>query len=260
MRGMTSYAQAQRRGKGFSLEVVLRSTNSKYLEIFTHQLPLEKIYLEEAIKKETQKKIHRGRIEIYFFSHGRPSQKVVIDKNILSQYNRHAQHIAKQFKVSKEVLLRNFLMLPGIIRLEEKESVNDEMILAATREGLKKLIAFREKEGARIEKEIVKNIYAIEKAAKNIRNKTSSLRSEQNGYKDIAEEMALILFYINKLKKIVFSKTNVPQGKAVDFLAQELLRELNTASSKIKTQVMSGWLLEAKNALGRIKEQAQNIE
>jgi len=260
MRGMTSYAQAQRRGNGFNLEIVLRSTNSKYLEIFTHQLPLEKIYLEEVIKKEIQKRIHRGRVEIYFFSHGHTPQKVVIDKNILSQYNRHAKHIAKQFKVSKDTLLRNFLMLPGIIRLEEKENINDEIILSAAREGLKKLVVFREKEGIRIKKEIVKNINAIEKAAKDIENKTSSLKSEQNGYKDIAEETALILFYINKLKKIVFSKTNAPQGKAIDFLAQELLRELNTASSKIKTKTMSGWLLEAKNALGRIKEQAQNIE
>jgi len=260
MRGMTSYAQAQRKGRGFNLEIVLRSTNSKYLEIFTHQLPLEKIYLEEAIKKEIQKKVHRGRIEIYFFSHGHLPQRVVIDKNVLSQYNRHARQIAKQFNVSKEVLLRNFLMLPGIIRLEEKENINDEMILSAAREGLKKLTAFREKEGARIKKEIVKNINIIEKSAKKIKSKTVSLEPEQNGFKDIAEETALILFYINKLKKVVFSKTNVPQGKAIDFLAQELLRELNTASSKIKTKIMSGWLLEAKNALGRIKEQAQNIE
>ena len=260
MRGMTSYAQTQRKGKGFNLEVVLRSTNSKYLEIFTHQLPLEKIYLEEVIKKEVQKKIYRGRVEIYFFSRGHPPQKVVIDKNILSQYSRHAEDIAKKFKVSKEILLRNFLMLPGIIRLEDKGTVGDEMILSAVREGLKKLLAFREKEGARIEKEIVKNVHAIEKSAKNIKDRTDSLKSEQDGYKDIAEEMSLILFYINKLKKVVASKTNTPQGKAVDFLAQELLRELNTASSKIKTQVMSGWLLEAKNALGRIKEQAQNIE
>lgn len=260
MKGMTSYAQARRKSQGFSLEVVLRSTNSKYLEIFTHQLPSEKIYLEETIKKDIQKKIHRGRIEVYFFSHGSFPQKVVIDKDILFQYSRYAGQIAKQFKVSKETILRNFLMLPGIIRLEEKESLDDEIILSATREGLKKLVTFREREGERIKREIVKNISIIENSTKKIEGKTLSLEPQQNGFKDVAEETALILFYITKLKKVVFSKTNAPQGKAVDFLSQEILRELNTSSSKIKTKTMSGWLLEAKNALERIKEQAQNIE
>jgi len=78
--------------------------------------------------------------------------------------------------------------------------------------------------------------------------------------KDIEEEITLILFYINKLQKLVSTKKESFKGKAIDFLTQEILRELNAASSKTKIKRISWWLVETKSFLERIREQAQNIE
>lgn len=258
MKGMTSYARASRRKKDCYLEVTLRSTNSRYLEIFTHQLPSEKIFLEEEIRKEVKKRINRGRIEIYFFFQTRPQQRLCIDKGLLSQYCAQAKKFAQQFNTPRNNFLQNALMLPGVIHLEEKKRIDGSLILPAIREGLYKLVVFKAKEGALIKKEIVKNLIKIEKNM--VRIKTNAPKRPKNSYKDIEEEISLISFYTNKLKKIIFLNKNVSKGKKLDFLTQEILRELNAASSKTKAKRISWWLVETKTFLERIREQAQNIE
>ncbi len=261
MRGMTAYAYAQKKSKKFNVRVVLRSTNSKYLEIFTHQLPPDKIYLENKIGKEIRKKIYRGKVEVYFIFHTRKSQQLVIDKYLLSHYCREVKKVSRLFNISPYMLFNNILTLPGIIRLEEKQdAIDNTLILSAIKEGVKKLVAFREKQGIGIKREVTKNFKEIKKSMEKVENKIATFSFDTNGHKDIAEEISLISFYINKLEKIISSNKRNPCGKAIDFLSQEIQRELNAASSKTKNKSISGWLLEAKNALERIREQAQNIE
>jgi len=258
MRGMTSYSWAERRGKNFSLEVTLRSINSKYLEIFTN-LPGEKIFLEELIKKEIKKRFNRGRIDIYFSLHCQPKQRLIIDEGLLSQYYSQIQKIARKFKMSQENSVKNLFLLPGLIQLEAKKYIDNRLILSAFKEGLTKLIAFKEKEGALIKKAMIKHLKSIKDNMRKIRMTKVPLALEEST-KDIEEEITLILFYINKLQKLVSTKKESFKGKAIDFLTQEILRELNAASSKTKIKRISWWLVETKSFLERIREQAQNIE
>ena len=261
MKGMTAYAYARGTNRGCNIEVILRSTNSKYLEIFTHQLPITKIYLEEEIKKEVQKKIHRGRIEIYFLFKGHFAQRLFVDKELLGQYYRHIKYFSRTFNIPQEALVKNILMLPGVVRLEEKQhTVDNTAILSVVKEGITKLVAFKEKQGNVIRREIKSNALEIKRNITKIKQKLSIIPEDANENKDMAEEIALILFYINKLHKTITLGKKIPKGKALDFLVQEIQRELNAASSKTKDADICSRLLEAKNALERIKEQAQNVE
>ena len=83
--------------------------------------------------------------------------------------------------------------------------------------------------------------------------------AEENNKEDIDEEISLLTFYAKKLEKEISSKQD-SKGKAIDFLTQEILRELNAASSKTKKPVLASLIVESKSYLERIREQAQNIE
>lgn len=259
MRGMTSYARAERRKGTLYFEVILRSLNSKYLEIYIHQMPLEKIFLEEAIKKEIKKKINRGRVEVYFVFRSRPRTKLNIDKDLLHQYCVQTKKISAELNIPKSDFLGDILSLPGVIHLEEKNTIDNNLIFSAVKKALTRLLIFKETEGALIRKEMLKNISGIKENAKKIRERNSSPAANGSS-KDIEEEMSLILFYASKLEKVIHSRAGSVKGKTLDFLTQEVLRELNAASSKTKTKQASWWLLEAKTFLERIREQAQNVE
>lgn len=260
MRGMTSYAQAQRKRNGLHLNVTIRSGNSRYLEVMVHQLPPEKIILEEIIKKEIKRRITRGRIEVYFFLKHTPRQRLSIDKSLLTQYNRHIKTLKSDLRIPEANLISNFLFLPGIIHLEEKRDINDKIILSAFKEALSQLIAFKEKEGAVIKAEVKKHLKQIRQNTLRIKNLKKPKKENNGSNKDIAEEISLISFYANKLSKLLHTKKEEPKGKLIDFLTQEILRELNAAASKTKGKNISWWLVETKNYLERIREQAQNIE
>ncbi|MCM8773355.1 MAG: DUF1732 domain-containing protein, partial [Candidatus Omnitrophica bacterium] len=167
--------------------------------------------------------------------------------------------IEKMLHISHTSIVNNLLLLPGIIRIEEEDR-DDTVILSVFKEALDKLVASKKKQGEAIKKEIIKNLKKIFSNIERIKKVKFPHSEEENGNKDIAEEIALISFYINKLEKTIFSNSQGVKGKEIDFLTQEILRELNSASSKIKMTKVAWWLVRAKSYLERIREQAQNIE
>jgi uncharacterized protein YicC (UPF0701 family) len=259
MRSMTSYAQAKASDNNFFCELVLRSNNSKYLEFFSHQLPAEKIYLEERFRREIKKNISRGRIEAFFFLFSKSRHNIAIDYKTLQKYSNNATKVAKQFNLRKEALFSNIFSLPGVIKDQQKYKISDRLLTLIFKEAVVKLNRFREKEGRAIKKDIVKNMRSIESKLSKIKNATNNKGSDIKN-KDIAEEVSLLYFYIGKLKKITHTNKKVAKGKSIDFLSQEILREVNAASSKTKAKRVSWWLVQIKNSLERIREQAQNIE
>jgi len=260
MKGMTSYSQAAKKGAGFNLETTIRANNAKYLEIIIHQLPAEKVFLEEKIKKEIKKKIKRGRIEVYFFLKVQPKQKLVIDDGLINQYHKQVKRISKRLKVGDNVSPDKLLLMPGAIRIDEDAKVDNNAIVSVFVTALNKLILFKKKEGIAISKEMSKNMKLIKSNIVKIRENKKIKNPGDEFNKDIAEEISLILFYTSKLKKIIADKKEEFKGKAIDFLTQEILRELNAAASKTKSKTISWQVLEAKSFLERIREQAQNVE
>ena len=108
---------------------------------------------------------------------------------------------------------------------------------------------------------MLKNLKRLkENMAQVKKHKPPPQKTENNNKEDIDEEVSLISFYINKLESQVNSSKADPKGKAMDFLTQEILRELNSASSKTKRKIVSSLIVESKTYLERIREQAQNIE
>lgn len=260
MRSMTAYACVSKKRNAHVLQVTIRSLNFKYLDISIHNLSHDKIFLEEKIKKEIKKKINRGRIEIYVFSKGPVEGRIRINERLLFSYVKQLKHAAKKCKINSEIGVRDVLHLPQLVHLEEEKASDENLILQAVKEGLAKLMDFKRKEGRLIKREIFSNLKKINENVEKIKILKPKVFSEEERKEDIDEEISLMSFYINKLEQSISSDVPVLKGKTVDFLTQEILRELNASSSKTKRKKIASLIVDAKSYLERIREQAQNIE
>jgi uncharacterized protein (TIGR00255 family) len=257
MKSMTAYANIHRRRGEFDIQIVLRSLNFKHVDVYVHNLPNQNILLEEKIKKEVRKRIRRGKIEVYFFLKAPLISEVHLEEKILAQYIRETKRLAKRHHLADTLNIKDFLALPQVVSWKEK-TLDDAFIMSVVRQGLNRLVQFKEKAGRLIQKEMMRNLEKLQANAKKI--ESLKPRAVENTNEDISEEVALMSFYINKLHKQINSNSDTLKGKAIDFLTQEILRELNAASSKTNDRTLAQFIVESKNYLERIREQAQNVE
>ena len=260
MRSMTAYAQASRKRDSQSSQVILRAINFKYLDINLHHLPVQNIILEEKIKKEIRKKIHRGKVEVFMFLKGPTESEVFINEKVVATYISKIKKISKKYKLKHDLGISDILHLPHATYWQEKKEKDESLIMPALNEALKNLVIFKERQGKQIKTEMGKNLRSLKTNIRKIKRNKPKVDQMENGKGDIDEEISLMSFYANTLEKKINSKGTAPMGKAIDFLTQEILRELNAASSKTKAKRVAVLIVEAKNYLERIREQAQNIE
>jgi uncharacterized protein YicC (UPF0701 family) len=256
---MTAYASVYKRKKSQTLHLILRSLNFKYLEMSIHNLPFPSILLEEKIKGQIRKKISRGKIEVYIFIKGHIESNVYMDDKILATYIHKAKTLAKKHGLEPRLNISDFINLPQVISFSEKRT-EESLILSAAKEGIERLLEFKEKQGEAIRRDMNTNLASLRQNIESIKKAVPAPVKEVNGKEDINEEISLASFYLNKLDKTINAKTEKPKGKSLDFLTQEILRELNSASSKTKNRNIAPLIVESKNYLERIREQAQNVE
>lgn len=260
MRSMTAYAHVTRKKDSQSLQLIIRSLNFKYLDVSIHNLNIHNIILEEKIKKEIRKRIHRGKVEVFIFSKEPAANQVFIDEKITSQYISQIKRLARKHNLKPNIDISDILHLPHATYWEEKKEKDQSLILPALREAMSKLIAFKEKQGSEIKRQITKNLKELRRHIHQIKKNKPKVYQTENGKGDIDEEVSLMSFYTKELEKKINAKNLATKGKALDFLTQEILRELNAASSKTKAKRVAALIVEAKNYLDRIREQAQNVE
>ncbi|MCF7873499.1 MAG: DUF1732 domain-containing protein [Candidatus Omnitrophica bacterium] len=260
MRSMTAYSEAQEKTKNTKTKIILRSLNYKYLDISVYNLPQQLLVLEEKIKEQIKRSITRGKVEVYFYQSSKSKERFSINKEKFSNYVKQIKSLAKQFDLEKKLSPLEILNLPGVVSGGKKGNISKTQLSSAVKKSLNKLISFKKEKGKVIEKEIAKNLSLLESNITKIGKTKRRPSKETDGKEDIDEELSLIGFYSQKVKKIIAKKKQIRKGKAIDFLTQEILRELNAASSKTRQKKIATLIVEAKNYLGRIREQAQNIE
>ncbi len=259
MRSMTAYANVYKKQKQQTIQVTLRSTNFKYLEIAMHDFPSHNVLLEEKIKDDIKKTITRGKIEVYIYLKGHMESEVFIDELNLAKYISEAKKLTKKYNLEQKLKISDFLNLPQVVSWSEKR-MEENLILAAAKEAIKKLLEFKEDQGKVIRQDMLKNLKYIKEHIATIKESNAKVVSLENGKEDINEEVALASFYVADLEKKINSKKLLSKGRSIDFLTQEILRELNTSSSKTKDKAIAPLIVESKNYLDRIREQAQNVE
>lgn len=288
---MTGYGKDDFENEDYKISVEIKTVNHKYCNIYT-RIPSALNAVEERIKKYVKKRLKRGRIEINIYLTKKGDNQLIIKPNfnVLDQYYNTLTEIKKRYKMKSDIDLNQLVKNDNVLSVEYNPINEEEMfdlLKVVLNSVLDSVVEMRQVEGEKLEKDIQNNLESIEEILKdlsllsdeivekhrvNMRTKINELltdievdenRLEQEiaiyaDKTDINEEIIRIKSHLNQFGEI-FDKGGVI-GRKLDFLAQELNREINTIGSKSPDVNITNYVVELKSLVGKIREQIQNIE
>lgn len=269
---MTGFGQAHLEKDGEQFTVTLKSVNHRYFETSFH-LPLNLESLESFIRNKIQEKIKRGRLTITISHVNDASEVVVLNEGLLESYYNVLEKVRKKLKLSDKTVVSELVSLPGVLHFKKTElkvSQREALVKGALSRALKNLVEMRQHEGEALEadlkshiilivrhmtaiKEIVGDVIAEKKKTLSCEMLESFLRST-----DVSEEITRINFHLKSLAKHM--KSAGPKGKVLDFIGQEMQREINTLGAKVQEKHVAYEVVLLKNIVEKIREQVQNVE
>tara|TARA_Y100000992_G_C21262933_1_gene492300 strand:- start:175 stop:1023 length:849 start_codon:yes stop_codon:yes gene_type:complete len=281
---MTGYGLVTHQSKDLILEFEIKSINSKFFD-FNFKSNLDSIILEKEIRNLVKKKMLRGKVEVTCnISKKAQRERKINKKEFINLYNE-INDLMSRDKISKEAILNNTFLLYDKSHKITNNKIPKKTIIEITKNGLEKCIKSRFEEGKSIKRDLKKNINEISKSLKvikkiekkRIHKKRDKLESQLKKIKNITIDDGRLeqeLFYfldkidINeemiRLSKhiILFNETineKEPLGKKINFISQELGREINTLGAKCNDFEIQNLTIKMKSNLEKIKEESFNI-
>ncbi|HVO94608.1 MAG TPA: YicC/YloC family endoribonuclease [Terriglobales bacterium] len=287
MKSMTGYGEAVQNIRAARVTVQIRSLNHRHLDLQL-RVPREYLALEEEIRKTIRKKISRGRVDVFVNryagkGHGR---RLEMDEALVGQYIAGMKQLKKKYKLAGEIDLSLLSDIPELFQVREVEidsASERKMVLKALTSAIGKLEQAREREGNHLRADMEEQITHLRRIvggleARAAENATRLVRTPSpsdvpspgtgNGEKgdlanvafkgDVNEELVRLRTHVMTLGKVL--REPEPVGKKIDFMLQEVNRELNTISSKVPQLSVVQLVLQGKERVEKIREQTQNIE
>jgi uncharacterized protein (TIGR00255 family) len=293
MKSMTGYGWGDAARDGFKVTVELSSVNRKQSEISIN-LPRELEVLEAQIRDEVNKRVARGRVTARITLHAGEKTEagtVRINTARAAAYTDQLRALASELKLSGDVTLDHLLRVPGVLETDEDVPDAEDFwpsVEKALKQALEMMVAMREKEGANLLTDLVKRIDTMRESARTVQTRSPEVQAryreqlmeriqsagleavkieEERILKeviffadrsDISEEITRLQSHFQQFDDCVNSKE--PVGRTLDFLAQEMNREINTIGSKANDAQISREVVVLKTELEKFREQAQNVE
>jgi uncharacterized protein (TIGR00255 family) len=288
---MTGFGSGRARVQDEELTVELKSLNHKFCEVKA-RLPRELGTLEPMVTKAIKDRLARGAVEAFIKRQtpGAPASAPQVDVALAREYQRALQELARAIGAPDQIQLRDVATLPGILRIEERgvdaESAQ-RALETALAEALEKLTEMRAREGESIRADLEARLAFLETGAgklealaprqvaeyqKRLEERIAELArgvaldpqrlAQEVAYlaerTDVAEEMTRLRSHLGQFRELIASCE--PSGRKMDFLVQEMHREVNTTGSKSQHPEIASHVVAMKAELERIREQVQNVE
>ena len=279
---MTGYGTGQATSKKMEVLCEIKSVNNRFLDISFrgYSLPND---LEEYIKNQLKKKFLRGSFEVKIHDNFQAEHSYELNQESIRNL-KNALKASKDFK-HLNLKLSDLRDIPGLLTLSTSKKDISILGKKALNIAIKNLVESRAKEGKKIEKVILAKTLFLKNAhqkllksaplllkhrvktikkkfiQKNIDINKDEIANELSNVAlkhDIAEELERISFHIESLNKLF--KLKSAHGKKMDFILQELFREVNTLSVKIEKPDLKDLALTMKLKVEELREQAQNLE
>ena len=286
MKSMTGYGEGSQSVRGTKVTVQIRSLNHRHLDLQL-RVPREYLSLEEEIRKTLRGKISRGRIDLFVnrYAGKAAARKLEMDEGLVGQYIASVKQIKKKYGLAGEVGVSLLSNIPDLVHVREAESDpadERQAVMRALLAALTKLERSREREGGQLRADMESQIRHLNRIAADLEARVAEnpLRLQRgptseghNGSVsdresldlaattlkgDVNEEIVRLKTHVTALAKII--REREPVGKKIDFMLQEVNRELNTISSKVPHLPVVQLVLQGKERAEKIREQAQNIE
>jgi uncharacterized protein (TIGR00255 family) len=292
IQSMTGYGRAEARIRQRLLVVELRSVNHRYCDVLV-KLPRLLASFEDSVRKKIQETFARGRIEVTVSLEGTPERgpRFRLDRAAARRCYQVLNELQREFSLPGEIDLPLFIGVWDRITVADEEEREAQRAYPALERILARAVARLEKmrrsEGAALQRDLLARLAAIHGAVTRVQGKETlvvegyrkrlsqrvaeisggipldPLRLSQEvallvDRSDISEERVRLETHLNRLAKLLRSKT--PVGRTVDFLLQEINREVNTIGSKANNAEIALEVVGIKTELEKIREQVQNIE
>lgn len=290
IRSMTGFGSASGEFAGRTLSVEVKSVNNRFREVVA-RMPKVCAPLEEAIKKQVAARVERGRVELWVQLDDRDLKKrsIRVDFEFANEVHTLLSRLRERLSLEGPITLDQVLSL-GVVGQEEDPPALEELWTALkpiVDEAVSGLMAMREAEGFSLAADLDDRLHRLETCNRKVEELASSapdilLEKLQNRLSELgagvkvdqtrlAQEVALLADRVDITEEVVRFGSHLGRfsdilagagaaGRRLDFLLQEMGREVNTMGSKSQDLEVTGLVLDMKAELEKLREQVQNIE
>lgn len=291
MKSMTGFGSSSLELEDCSIDIEIKSVNNRYLD-FNFSMPSYLNFMLEDMKSLIKNKLKRGRVDVYIKikKYQLAVDSVDINYELAQKIKEKLDSLNENLDMKSDINVRDLVKYDDVMSFTYKDLDNEflhDNILKVLNEAVNKIYSMRSTEGdnlredlstnlSKIEEEISKISNLTENSVKeyreNLFNKISELLDEEKIDKDrmylevalmadkvdINEELKRFDSHIVQFKSAMDMKDCI--GRKLDFIIQEMNREINTISSKSNDENISVCVIEVKSLIEKLREQVQNIE
>jgi uncharacterized protein (TIGR00255 family) len=289
---MTGFGQASGGDDRHRVTVGLRSVNGKFLDL-SCRLREEHRGLEPALRATLESELHRGRIDATVEIRSRIPRPadVEVQMEVVRALHAASHELAEKGFIATELRLADLLGLPEVVEVrvapDRLEHDDEALVLDVCRRALDQLVEARETEGTRIATMLEERLDELERLAASLAGRLAGVRDRlreglERRLADLLGDRELDQGRLAQEVALLVDRTDVteetdrlgahlahfrevmagpgPMGKRLDFLSQELLRELNTIGAKARDAELTRHVVDAKVVCEQLREQVQNVE
>lgn len=292
MKSMTGFGKRESLYQGTMVGVEVRSVNHRFCEMMV-RLPKSLSHMELELKEQVKRTCERGRIELTVTMNGGGSgsnKTVKLDGAMARRYVQGLRELQKELKLSGTVDVNVVAGFRDLFSTSEEPTVIKDVpkvVEGLVQRALTDLEKMRKKEGTALQKDLLQRVQMVEERLQVVQQRIPSalqvaadrlkarvaklLEGERVNDDRIAQEIAMLAERSDVTEELTRLQSHVAQfrstlkskeavGKRLDFLIQEMGREVNTIGSKASDSEISGQVVDLKSELEKIREQVQNIE
>ena len=293
LKSMTGYGRSEFVDENYDLSFEMKAVNHKFLDIQV-KLPYFLNFCEEDIKKVVRKKLSRGRVDIFIRGKQKFSENnsaLDVNYELASAYFEAYKSISTKLGIDASVGIGHIVRNDNVVEVKTSEIDEEYLknnVLESVEKAVDELVSMRIVEGENLNKDLLDNLCAFENNLESIierkedvlNNQIDRLKSKLNEFcgelsesevnrlnlevifytdkLDISEEITRLNSHIQNFKKFLNLESQV--GKKIEFLLQEMNREINTIASKSNNYAISTYVIEMKVIIEKLREQIQNVE
>jgi uncharacterized protein (TIGR00255 family) len=288
IKSMTGFSKIEAEFKEGRLNCEARALNNRYLEI-SLRLPKIDYAGEQKLREHVKRHIKRGKVDItikWERSNGE-ANALKVNENAVKQYLEVLNKLKKNFGLKGQLTIENILSFRDIITYEENNNISEKILANPFENLLKKLDEERIKEGKIIQKDLTGRLKKIIQNLKEIEKRWPLIiKAHENKLKErimeiikttsideirVLQELAIYMERLDISEEIVRLKGHIENfnntlksddaiGRKLDFIIQEMVREINTIGSKSNDLYINERVVQIKVEIEKMREQAQNIE
>ena len=291
IKSMTGFGRGEysRDGKEFTVEI--KTVNHRYSDIFI-KMPRQIGFLEDKVREIVGKAISRGKIDVFitYYNYSEDSKHVAFDESLAKAYISAVESLRDKFGLADDISVSLISKYPDVLRVEQAEEDEEllwSMLKEAVDNAVASLVNMRGVEGEGLKGVLLERADYIEGVISEISKRAPEVPREYKAklnarikelleqqtidenriavevalFADrcsIDEELVRLASHFGQMRQIL--SMDQPVGRKLDFLVQEMNREINTIGSKANDLTITRLVVDIKSEIEKIREQIQNIE